>query len=118
MTKTNLTPREIQCVFLAGSRGLSDDAIADRLKISSKRVGNYLRSAYDKTGHRNRRDAYLQGVLAPGVTIPGESEIIRETDWERPGPSPGDTTPRSGWFHRISASNDPMRLLSRSNNGW
>jgi hypothetical protein len=32
--------------------------------------------------------------------------------------STGETRPRLGWFQRISASNEQMRLCSRSNRGW
>lgn len=89
MNSGRLTDREIQCLFLAGGIGLRDAEIADRLGISTKRVGNYLRDAYGKIGVRDRRRAYQQGVLAPGLQIPGEDRITRPLDRRRPAEDPG-----------------------------
>lgn len=49
-----LSPREIECVRLAGL-GLEDKEIAARLDISPRTVGNHLHRAYGKLGVSDRR---------------------------------------------------------------
>ncbi|NBB64389.1 LuxR family transcriptional regulator [Pseudomonas sp. ODNR1LW] len=50
----SLSPREIECVRLAGL-GLEDKEIAARLGISPRTVGNHLHRAYGKLGVSDRR---------------------------------------------------------------
>jgi DNA-binding CsgD family transcriptional regulator len=50
----SLSPREIECVRLAGL-GLVDKEIAARLGISPRTVGNHLHRAYGKLGVSDRR---------------------------------------------------------------
>ncbi|MBA4807941.1 helix-turn-helix transcriptional regulator [Brevundimonas sp.] len=50
----SLSPREIECVRLAGL-GLEDKEIAARLGISPRTVGNHLHRAYAKMGVSDRR---------------------------------------------------------------
>lgn len=58
-----LTPREIECVRLAGQR-FRDAEIGQRLGISQGTVSNHLQRAYDKLGVRDRiRAAERLGIL-------------------------------------------------------
>lgn len=100
MGKSGLTPREIQCLYLAGRLGLSNDEIGHRLGISSKRVANYLNDAYRKVGVHNRRGAYRVGVLDPGLEIPGENEITCGSDVLRPEPRPAVEEDPRPWLAR------------------
>lgn len=50
----NLSPRERECVRLAG-QGLEDKEIAARLGISPRTVGNHLHRAYGKLGVSDRK---------------------------------------------------------------
>ncbi|WP_395942802.1 helix-turn-helix transcriptional regulator [Brevundimonas sp.] len=50
----SLSPREIECVRLAGL-GLEDKEIAARLGISPRTVGNHLHRAYAKLGVSDRK---------------------------------------------------------------
>jgi DNA-binding CsgD family transcriptional regulator len=50
----SLSPREVECVRLAGV-GLVDKEIAARLGISPRTVGNHLHRAYAKLGVSDRR---------------------------------------------------------------
>jgi len=54
---SRLTPREVQCVQLAGER-LSNDEIATRLGIGTGTVSQHLKSAYRKLGVSGRRAAF------------------------------------------------------------
>lgn len=65
-----LTPREIECVRLAGQR-LSDKEIAQCLRISPKTVQNHLASAFQKLEVTGRREAAtLLGEVHPLSPIP------------------------------------------------
>lgn len=67
---SRLTPREIECVKLAGAR-LRDAEIGETLGISTKTVANHLQTAYAKLGVRDRRRAAERlGILYPGSGIP------------------------------------------------
>ncbi len=100
MSKGALTPREIQCLYLAGRLGLSNDEIGHRLGISSKRVANYLSDAYRKVGVNNRRGAYRAGVLDPGLQIPGEKDITLGSDDIRPEPQTPVEVETQPWLAR------------------
>lgn len=100
MAKGGLTPREIQCLYLAGRLGLSNDEIGHRLGISSKRVANYLNDAYRKVGVHNRRGAYKAGVFDPGLEIPGEKEMTLGWDVIRPEPEPAVEVDTRPWLAR------------------
>lgn len=54
--RDGLTPRESECVRLAGL-GLEDKEIAARLDISPRTVGNHLHRAYAKLGVSDRKIA-------------------------------------------------------------
>lgn len=100
MAKGGLTPREIQCLYLAGRLGLSNDEIGHRLGISSKRVANYLNDAYRKVGVHNRRGAYRAGVLDPGLEIPGEESMTLGWDVVRPEPQASVAVDTRPWLAR------------------
>jgi DNA-binding CsgD family transcriptional regulator len=70
----SLSPREIECVRLAGA-GLEDKEIAARLGISPRTVGNHLHRAYGKLGVSDRRLAARR--LSNGYS--GEPILIPET---------------------------------------
>jgi two-component system response regulator DesR len=73
-----LTLRELEVLRLA-SAGWGTRAIADRIRLSSGTVRNYLSSAVSKTGARNRMDAV---------------RIARELGWLSEAPT--DIPPRAG----------------------
>jgi HD-GYP domain-containing protein (c-di-GMP phosphodiesterase class II)/DNA-binding CsgD family transcriptional regulator len=52
----DLTDREVEVLRLA-ARGMSNRAIADRLRVSDRTVGHHLAHVYDKTGRRTRAGA-------------------------------------------------------------
>ena len=66
----------------------------------------------DCSGQCDRLGDRLRGSTQPpiGTISPVSSAIGMK--------SAGEISPRVGWFQRISASNEPMRLFSRSNKGW
>jgi len=87
-----LTPRERQCVQLAGE-GLSNKEIARRLNIrSDKTVSNHLSSAYQKLGVVNRYEASALLGDYPDSPIPisrrpGRAPHRPATDALSPGDS-------------------------------
>ena len=99
-----LTPREVQCVKLAGD-GLSDKEIRRRLGMGSERtVQAHLARAYAKLGVHDRRAAaealgneYLELLIRiPEETTPPsyqEAEAV-ETDYD------GDRTPMRSFYDR------------------
>lgn len=65
-----LTPKEKECLYLAGRR-LSDAEIAQRLNMSPRTVGNHLSRAYAKLGVRDRiRAAAKLSELYPEYPLP------------------------------------------------
>ena len=70
----SLSPREIECVRLAGV-GLEDKEITARLGISPRTVGNHLHRAYGKLGVSDRRLAARR--LSNGYS--GEPILISRT---------------------------------------
>lgn len=65
-----LTPKEKECLYLAGRR-LSDAEIAQRLDLSPRTVGNHLRNAYAKLGVHDRiRAAEKLSKLYPEYPLP------------------------------------------------
>lgn len=54
--RDGLTPREEECVRLAG-QGLEDKEIAARLNLAPRTVGNHLHRAYAKLGVSDRKVA-------------------------------------------------------------
>lgn len=65
-----LTPKEKECLYLAGRR-LSDAEIAQRLKMSPRTVGNHLARAYVKLGVHDRiRAATKLSNLHPEYPLP------------------------------------------------
>jgi DNA-binding CsgD family transcriptional regulator len=65
-----LTPKEQECLYLAGRR-LSDAEIAQRLKLSTRTVGNHLARAYRKLGVHDRiRAAVKLSKLHPEYPLP------------------------------------------------
>ena len=65
-----LTPKEIDCLFLAGRR-LSDAEIAHRLDVSLRTVSNHLSRAYAKLGVHDRiRAAAKMSNLYPEYPLP------------------------------------------------
>lgn len=65
-----LTPKEIDCLFLAGRR-LSDAEIAQRLDLSPRTVSNHLSRAYAKLGVHDRiRAAARLSNLYPEYRLP------------------------------------------------
>lgn len=96
----SLSPREIECVRLAGA-GLEDKEIAARLGISPRTVGNHLHRAYGKLGVSDRRLAARR--LSNGYS--GEPILIPETSEGGPsdpasaGQSDGDGSQvRTAWL--------------------
>ena len=67
----SLTPREREITTLVG-QGLSNDAIAEQLFISTATAKTHLNRAMTKTGARDRAQlvifAYENGLVAPGDT--------------------------------------------------
>lgn len=67
---TKLTPKEKECLYLAGRR-LSDAEIAQRLELSTRTVGNHLARAYAKLGVHDRiRAAAKLSNLHPEYPLP------------------------------------------------
>ncbi len=65
-----LTPKERECLYLAGRR-LSDAEIAQRLDLSPRTVGNHLARAYAKLGVHDRiRAAAKLSKLYPEYSLP------------------------------------------------
>lgn len=96
----SLSPREIECVRLAGL-GLEDKEIAARLGISPRTVGNHLHRAYGKLGVSDRRLAARRlsnGYSGQPILIsdPGEDRSVDHASAEQPG----DDGPavRTTWF--------------------
>lgn len=96
----SLSPREIECVRLAGL-GLEDKEIAARLGISPRTVGNHLHRAYGKLGVSDRRLAARR--LSNGYSE--EPILISDLDEDRPvdqasAGQPDDDGPgvRTAWF--------------------
>ncbi|MBD3838199.1 helix-turn-helix transcriptional regulator, partial [Brevundimonas sp.] len=72
----NLSPRERECVRLAG-QGLEDKEIAARLGISPRTVGNHLHRAYGKLGVSDRKLAARRlsnGYSGHSILIPEATE--------------------------------------------
>lgn len=70
-----LSPREIECVLLAGQR-LGDKEIAEQLGIAPKTVANNLHRAYAKLGVSDRRLAAQRlSDLYPGLAMPIPSDL-------------------------------------------
>ena len=72
----SLSPREIECVRLAGL-GLEDKEIAARLGISPRTVGNHLHRAYVKLKVSDRRLAARRlsnGYSGEPILIPEPAE--------------------------------------------
>jgi DNA-binding NarL/FixJ family response regulator len=68
-----LTTREVEVLILV-ARGLSNKAIAERLVISPKTVGNHVEHIYSKIGAKNRAAASLFAMrhgLLPEEGFPG-----------------------------------------------
>lgn len=81
-----LTPREQECVRLAG-QGLEDKEIAARLQISPRTVGNHLHRAYAKLGVSDRK------IAAQRLSIDySGSPILIPT----PPPEPSDSATSAG----------------------
>jgi len=67
---SKLTPKEIDCLYLAGRR-LSDAEIAQRLDSSPRTVSNHLARAYVKLGVHDRiRAAAKLSILYPEYPLP------------------------------------------------
>lgn len=67
---TRLTPKEKECLYLAGRR-LSDAEIAQHLEMSPRTVGNHLARAYAKLGVHDRiRAAAKLSNLHPEYPLP------------------------------------------------
>jgi DNA-binding CsgD family transcriptional regulator len=67
---TGLTPKEKECLYLAGRR-LSDAEIAQRLQMSPRTVGNHLARAYNKLDVHDRiRAAAKLSKLYPEYPLP------------------------------------------------
>jgi len=103
----NLSPREMECVRLAG-QGLEDKEIAARLGISPRTVGNHLHRAYAKLGVSDRKlaarrlsnDYSGKAILIPepteeGLVDPASAEqsvddsSVASTSWSLPPPPRG-----------------------------
>jgi DNA-binding CsgD family transcriptional regulator len=96
----SLSPREIECVRLAGL-GLEDKEIAARLGISPRTVGNHLHRAYGKLGVSDRRLAARRlsnGYSGQPILISDSGED-RSVDQASAG-QPDDDGPavRTAWF--------------------
>jgi HD-GYP domain-containing protein (c-di-GMP phosphodiesterase class II)/DNA-binding CsgD family transcriptional regulator len=64
----DLTDREVEVLRLT-ARGMSNRAIADRLRVSDRTVGHHLAHVFDKTGRRTRAGAAVFAMehgLLPG----------------------------------------------------
>ena len=102
-----LTPRESECVRLAGL-GLEDKEIAARLDISPRTVGNHLHRAYAKLGVSDRKIAARRlssdysgsPILIPNPPRPSpddptsarrtdDAEPEQTTSWPLPAPPRG-----------------------------
>jgi DNA-binding CsgD family transcriptional regulator len=66
--RSPLTPREAECLSLAGS-GLTDVEIGGRLGISRRTVGKHLQNIYAKLDVRDRRSAASHRLLRQGGTV-------------------------------------------------
>lgn len=103
----NLSPRERECVRLAG-QGLEDKEIAARLGISPRTVGNHLHRAYGKLGVSDRKlaarrlsngysghsilipEATEDGSVGPASTEQsGDAEAAGDAGWFLPAPPRG-----------------------------
>lgn len=103
----NLSPREMECVRLAG-QGLEDKEIAARLGISPRTVGNHLHRAYAKLGVSDRKlaarrlsnDYSGKAILIPETTEEGlvdpasaeqlvDDSSVASTSWSLPPPPRG-----------------------------
>jgi DNA-binding CsgD family transcriptional regulator len=96
----SLSPREIECVRLAGF-GLEDKEIAVRLGISPRTVGNHLHRAYGKLGVSDRRLAARRlsnGYSGQPILISDLAED-RSVDLASAGqPDDDGSTVRAAWF--------------------
>lgn len=99
-----LTPKEKECLHLAGLR-LSDGEIARRLNLSARTVGNHLSSAYRKLGVHDRiRAAAKLSNLYSEYSLP----IGFEADaGSPPSPSAQRTEARVGGIARAFARLPP-----------
>jgi len=96
----SLSPREIECVRLAGL-GLEDKQIAARLGISPRTVGNHLHRAYGKLGVSDRRLAARrlsnvysgESILISDVGEDGLVDLASAGQSEDDGPGL-----RTAWF--------------------
>ncbi|MDQ1154150.1 helix-turn-helix transcriptional regulator [Brevundimonas sp. SORGH_AS_0993] len=84
-----LTPREEECVRLAGL-GLEDKEIAARLDLSPRTVGNHLHRAYAKLGVSDRKLAARRlsnGYSEAPILIPEPAELmpVVPASGDRPG---------------------------------
>jgi DNA-binding CsgD family transcriptional regulator len=103
----SLSPREMECVRLAGM-GLEDKEIAARLGISPRTVGNHLHRAYAKLGVSDRKlaarrlssDYSGQAILIPepsqaglvdaaSAGQPDDDSSASSTSWSLPPPPRG-----------------------------
>lgn len=122
-----LTPREIECVRLAGGR-LSNGEIATRLGSTTKRVAKHLQSAYAKLGVHDRRSAVRAlGNLYPGLTLPlvdfadsvtdqvvpdGLASDVDDRDIKRAGQPETEANPFLAWYFSLGTRRTPPRGLA------
>lgn len=95
-----LTPRESECVRLAG-QGLEDKEIAARLRISPRTVGNHLHRAYAKLGVSDRKLAARRlsiGYSEASILIPdtGPNTLNDSTSAEQSDDAVSD--PTTSWL--------------------
>ncbi|MBN9466548.1 helix-turn-helix transcriptional regulator [Brevundimonas sp.] len=90
--RDGLTPREEECVRLAG-QGLEDKEIAARLNLSPRTVGNHLHRAYAKLGVSDRKlaarrlsNAYSEASIL--IPDPGKLGLVDPASVERSGDDP------------------------------
>ncbi len=105
-----LTPKERECLYLAGRR-LSDAEIAQRLDLSPRTVGNHLARAYTKLGVHDRiRAAAKLSKLYPEYPLPIGFEA---NDPPLPEPSAQRTDANAGGLAAAFASlpRPPSRLM-------
>ena len=57
----DLTDREVEVLRLT-ARGMSNRAIAERLRVSDRTVGHHLAHVFDKTGRRTRAGAAVFAI--------------------------------------------------------
>lgn len=106
--QVRLTPREVECVLLAGER-LSNDEIATRLGLSPRTVANHMQSAFAKLGVNSRRAAAGRLVnLYPEqrmtMASAGDLDPDRATDPEVvDGLGAGTTMRDRGLYRRYAA---------------